>query len=274
MDLDKEKLLKNLLKNKRIYDRVNKLKVPKKQLFNALPILIDMNEEKEDDQRETLTSFDLVDGSVKRISILSNFGKKNSFLDNIITQKINFIDFEMDKKFFPEENRKKLVDSFTKLIEKPFGNQKGFYIYGKTGIGKTFLMKRFAKKLAQKNKKVGFINISNLVSTLKSYFNKENGYEHIILMLKKVEYLFIDDIGSENITSWFRDEILFSILNDRMEKRNITFFASNFSINNLENVEAKTSNQKFLDKNKSERLITRIKALSNEIHLIGSNKRY
>ena len=273
MKLDKEKLLKNLLKNKRISNRVNKLKLSKKQLFDVLPILIDMNEEKESDQRETLTSFDLIDGNIKRISVLSSLGKKNSFLNNIITQKINFIDFETDKKFFLEENRKKLVENFSKLIEKPSNEQKGFYIYGKIGIGKTFLMKRFAKKLAQKNKKVGFINLSNLVSTLKSYFNKENGYEHIISMLKKVEYLFIDDIGSENITSWFRDEILFSILNDRMEKRNITFFSSNFSISKLQSIEGKTSNQKFLDKNKSERLISRIKALANEINLTGSNKR-
>lgn len=274
MNLDKESLLKKLLKNKRISNQVNKLKLSKEQLFYALPILIDMNEEKDDDQNETLTSFDLINGDVKRISILSKFGKKNFFLNNIITQKINFVDFEVDKKFFQEENRKKIVSSFSKLIEKPFSEQKGFYIYGKTGIGKTFLMKRFAKKLAEKDKKVGFINISNLVSTLKSYFNKENGYDHIILMLKKVEYLFIDDIGSENITSWFRDEILFSILNERMEKRNVTFFSSNFSIKKLKIIQAKTSNQKILDENKSERLITRIKALSNEIHLTGSNKRY
>ena len=273
MNLNKDLLLKKLLKNKRISSKANQLKLSKKQLFNILPILIDMNEEKEDNVRETFTSFDLIDEKIKRVSVLSEFGKKKSFLNNVVTQNINFVDFEIEKKFFQEENRKKLVSSFSKLIEQPFSNQKGFYVYGKTGIGKTFLMKRFAKKLAEKNKKVGFINISNLVSTLKSYFNKESGYDHVLSILKKVEYLFIDDIGSENITSWFRDEILFLILNDRMEKGNVTFFSSNFSIKKLESIQAKTSNQKVLDKNKSERLITRIKALSTEIHLIGSNKR-
>ncbi len=274
MILDVEKILKNLLKNKKISNRVEELDLNKKQLIDAIPILIDMNEEKEDNIKKTLTSFNLINGKVKRIVVLSKYGKKIQYSNNVVTQKINPIDFEEKNIFYREENRKILINSFAEILKKPFEKQKGLYIYGKPGIGKTFIMKRFVKTLAQKNNKVGFINVSNLVSNVKRSFNEENTYHKTLSILKEVNYLFIDDIGSEIISSWFRDEILFSILNERVEKNKVTFFSSNYSISNLQKLEAKTSNQKYLDINKSIKLISKIKALSIEIHLKGVNKRY
>jgi DNA replication protein DnaC len=53
--------------------------------------------------------------------------------------------------------------------------------------------------LARKNCTVGFINTSELVSYLKSNFGTDR-ISTIINTLKSVEYLFIDDIGAENIS--------------------------------------------------------------------------
>ena len=45
---------------------------------------------------------------------------------------------------------------------------------------------------------------------------------------------FIDDIGAETTTSWGRDEVLGTILQYRMQEGLVTFFTSNFTMDELE----------------------------------------
>ena len=85
------------------------------------------------------------------------------------------------------------------------------------------------------------------------------------------DVLLIDDIGAENNSAWARDEVLGTILQYRMDNDLTTFFTSNFTIEELENVLSETS--KGTDEIKARRIIERIKYLTIEEKLISKNKR-
>ena len=85
------------------------------------------------------------------------------------------------------------------------------------------------------------------------------------------DILLLDDIGAENNSPWSRDEVLGTILQYRMDNNLITFFTSNFTINELETILSETS--KGTDIIKAKRIIERIKSLTNEFTLISKDKR-
>ncbi|NLC48473.1 MAG: hypothetical protein GX758_03850, partial [Tenericutes bacterium] len=76
---------------------------------------------------------------------------------------------------------------------------------------------------------------------------------------------------AENNTSWSRDEVLSTILQYRMDNDLTTFFTSNFTIDELENLLAETS--KGADLIKARRIVERIRFLTIEEKLISKNKR-
>ena len=74
------------------------------------------------------------------------------------------------------------------------------------------------------------------------------------------------------MTEWSRDEVLGTILQYRMQEGLVTFFTSNFSIKDLE--EHFSVSSKGIEKVKAQRIIERIKYLTEEMTLISENKRY
>ncbi len=274
MAFNKQELIEKLLLNKKIMERVSELNLSKEQIDEALPIMIDMNSQVEDETSLYLISFYVTPtGAVKRMEVLSEIGKKISFKDNIVTNELFPVDFLETEDYFKDDERKTLVKSFAKFLQEPQPT-KGLYIYGDMGIGKSFTIKRFAKKIAEQGHKVGIVNLPDLVAKVKGSFNLNERYEQITNMLRGAEFLFIDDIGAEAISTWFRDEFLFGILNSRMDDKKVTFFSSNYNIQDLEKIESRTPNMKYRDFDKAKRLINRIQALATPIHLKGKNKRF
>ena len=272
-NFDEAKILKGLLKNPRIQSRVSELKLTQEQMVDAIPVMIDMDNQDEKTAEYLISFYITRGGSVKRVELLSDVGKKRSFLRNVVTSKIYPVSFDLTQEFDKVVNRKEIVNGFVKYL-KDDGYEKGMYIYGPMGVGKTFILKKFARKLAEKGKKVGFISVPDLVSKVKGTFDSNAKYETLAQTLKTVEYLFVDDIGAEVVSSWFRDEFLFSILNERMNKKLVTFFTSNYTFEQLEKAEAKTARQKYQDFDKASRLIDRVKTLSDPYVLKGKNRRY
>ena len=100
----------------------------------------------------------------------------------------------------------------------------------------------------------------------------DNEYrQDMIGHLRFSEVLVLDDIGSEAITPWTRDEILFPILDYRMNHELKTYFTSNYTLEELE--------QHYCLRDKengyvaSLRLMERIKALSTPVSLLGKSRR-
>ena len=83
--------------------------------------------------------------------------------------------------------------------------------------------------------------------------------------------MLLDDIGAEAESNWSRDEILGPILQYRMDQNIPTFFTSNLSLKELEEVLAITNSG--VDKVKARRIIERIKQLTNSLELISKNRR-
>ena len=87
----------------------------------------------------------------------------------------------------------------------------------------------------------------------------------------KSPLLLIDDIGAERLTDWARDEILGTILQYRMDNKLPTFFTSNLNLQELES-HLQITNASY-NKVKARRIMERINYLSEEVILIGVNRR-
>ena len=82
----------------------------------------------------------------------------------------------------------------------------------------------------------------------------------------------LDDIGSESMTSWMRDEVLGRILNYRMHQGLPTFFTSNLDYEQLRHHYSYTQKGE-VEEIKGARILERIKALSVPVAITGTNYR-
>lgn len=207
--------------------------------------------------------------------VLCRYGKekaeKEAYLANIV---VNYGSMEMKHQQFSSlllnEESSEYVLCVKELL-KAIQNEQGIYLCGKPGVGKTYLMNCVANKYAHDGRKVALIHSASFISDLKMKMSEGNN-DAFLNILKKVDVLFIDDIGGENVTAWSRDEIFMPLLNDRMEKNRLTFFTSNYNFDELEDhfaIDAKGNK----DVIKANRLMERIKALSDEKVLKGKNRR-
>ena len=149
---------------------------------------------------------------------------------------------------------------------------KALYLTGSFGSGKTYLISALFNELAKQNISSVIVYFPEFLRTLKSSFNDiENSYNERFNYVKNAKLLLIDDIGAENLTTWGRDEILGTILQYRMQENLPTFFTSNLNMKELEEHLSITTSSS--DKVKARRTIERIKYLTDEMTLIGINRR-
>lgn len=146
--------------------------------------------------------------------------------------------------------------------------KKGLYIYGESGVGKTFTVNAFANSMASKshNKKVSILYMPEIPKLIMSTFNNHQKREEVDQLVEKItnsDLLILDDIGAENATDWFYTGFLLSLLNARCGfKDKITLFTSNLSLKELEKKYIQSC--KKIDKSQTvNRVIDRIKSLSN-----------
>lgn len=154
--------------------------------------------------------------------------------------------------------------------------QKGLYLTGSFGSGKTYLICAMLNELSRKGVDITIVYYPELLRSLKETFslkerNIESDFAARMNKLKKVSILFIDDIGAEAVSSWSRDEILSTILQYRMDASLPTFFTSNLNIEELEVHLSSTKGE--IDKVKARRIIERIKQLTETLELISKNRR-
>lgn len=169
------------------------------------------------------------------------------------------------------DDRKYLLANILDIIKSP--KNKGIYLYGAAGIGKSYIFMALLNALIDKYQKpCAFISYPDFVIELKMAMNDNDRFKAMIDKLKYVEVLVLDDVGAENISSWNRDEILFPILNYRMSSNLLTFMTSNKSLEELEKSYSITKNSD--EPLKAKRLLERIKTLMNEVYLVGNNRRY
>ncbi|MCU9533004.1 primosomal protein DnaI [Streptococcus sp. CSL10205-OR2] len=180
---------------------------------------------------------------------------------------INFDDIILD-----DVKRMPIFEAVVDFVRQyPKTNQKGLYLYGDMGVGKSYLMAAMARELSeQKQVSTTLIHFPSFTIDVKNAINTGTVKEEIDTV-KKAEVLILDDIGAEQSTSWIRDEVLQVILQYRMLEELPTFFTSNYS---LEDLEKKLAKMKTGDETwQAKRVMERIRFLAKEVHLEGENRR-
>ncbi|MBR4231499.1 MAG: primosomal protein DnaI [Bacilli bacterium] len=146
---------------------------------------------------------------------------------------------------------------------------KGLYLHGSFGGGKTFLLAALLNELKEKKNAIfEIVYFPELLRNLKDNFNLVDSK---VSYLANVEILLIDDIGAEKVSEWGRDEVLATILQTRMNNHMTTFFTSNLTIEELEKHLGNSKDS--LDIVKARRIIERIKQLTEDFELITVNHR-
>lgn len=146
---------------------------------------------------------------------------------------------------------------------------KGIYLYGSFGVGKSYLIAALFNELAKKGIKSTVIHVPEMLRNLKESFSSD--YSERFSSLKTAPLLLLDDIGAEYLTVWGRDEVLEPLLHYRMTEDLPTFFTSNLSLEDLET--HFILNKTAVDKINAQRLIERIKKLADPVQLISKNMR-
>lgn len=169
--------------------------------------------------------------------------------------------------------RLEAVDRATQFVENydQNGSAKGLYLYGKFGVGKSFLLGAVANELAKKKVSSMIVYFPELLRELKNSIGDSTLNEKIE-MIKREPVLMIDDIGAETMTSWTRDEVLGPLLQFRMLENLPTFFSSNFDYDGLEH-HLTYSQRGEEEKMKARRILERIKYLSEPVLVDGPNRR-
>lgn len=149
-------------------------------------------------------------------------------------------------------------------------HQKGIYLTGDFGVGKTYILAGLANQVASMGKQVIFLHVPTFVAGLTSHF-EDNSLQKEIQRLANCDLLILDDIGAESLSQWSRDDVLGVILQARMDNVLPTFFSSNFDMEKLEAHFAETKNA--IDPVKAARLMQRIRFLAQEVVVSGPNRR-
>ncbi|MBC6382255.1 primosomal protein DnaI [Lactiplantibacillus plantarum] len=180
------------------------------------------------------------------------------------------------KSFIREDSRNAALLSaiqFTNhYIEKPRDFHKGIYIYGALGIGKTYLLGAMANRLAHNGFQTTMIHFPSFAAEMKESISNSTFGEKTNA-IKRAPILMIDDIGADSSSTWIRDDVLGVILEYRMQEELPTCFTSNFSMEELQKGYLTISVRGDEEPIKAQRIIERIKFLSEEVQMTGENRR-
>lgn len=149
--------------------------------------------------------------------------------------------------------------------------ERGFYIYGPFGTGKSFILGALANELANRQIRTVVVYVPEFLREMKQSIQNQTLNEKIDFV-KKAKVLMLDDFGAESMSAWARDEVLGTILQYRMAEKLPTFITSNFNFDELEHHLTYTQRGE-KEEVKAARIMERIKMISKPIQLKGKNRR-
>ena len=123
-----------------------------------------------------------------------------------------------------------VAQNFVNTFGKEFHN---LFLYGDTGVGKTFLSNCIAKELIDKSFSVIYFSAFELFDTLaKSKFDKDADADEMNEHIFNCDLLIIDDLGTELANS-FTVSQLFLCLNERLLREKSTIISTNLTLDSL-----------------------------------------
>lgn len=149
---------------------------------------------------------------------------------------------DMKLNIYDANNRQLVVDACNLVktwldnLDEMSKQGRGLYIYSKTkGSGKTRLATSLANELIYEyGKVVKFATSMQILNAIKSSWNgdERDGENSLLKDLSTVQYLFIDDFGTESVKDWI-EEKFYHIINNRYVDRKVTIITSNYDIESL-----------------------------------------
>lgn len=143
-------------------------------------------------------------------------------------------DMSVDKSF---QNTMQRCKKFCEISDEVLVNGYGMYIYGASGVGKTHLTACMCNELISQCRQCLFTNFFEISKMIRSTFNRNSDSEATIKKISKVDFLFLDDLGTERLKKgnedmWLQEQV-YDIINARYNNRKPTIFTSNYSLNEL-----------------------------------------
>lgn len=129
---------------------------------------------------------------------------------------------------------KKYCEIAPTVLEKGYG----IYLFGSKGTGKTHITACMVNALVEQCYTALCTNFSEISKKIRSTFNGGSETEaDFIRRLVDIDFLFIDDFGTEKVTKgdedlWLQEKI-FEILNKRYNENRPVIFTSNYSLREL-----------------------------------------
>ena len=104
---------------------------------------------------------------------------------------------------------------------------RGLYIHGGVGAGKTHAASAMARLFAEAGYEVAFTTAKGMLERVKATFD-EGGTEAAVARYAKCDVLVLDDLGKEDATEWSVGTV-FSVLDTRYEDMRPTIVTSNYA---------------------------------------------
>lgn len=143
----------------------------------------------------------------------------------------------------------------------------GIYMYGPKGTGKTHLTACIANELMSKYYSVLYTNFTEISKTIRGSFGSRNESEAAFMnKLANIDFLFIDDFGTELVTKdgedlWLQEKI-FEVINKRYNNNKPIIFTSNYSLVEM-----------IKDRGLAEKTVDRISEMCETMKLEGKSYR-
>ncbi|NOQ50579.1 MAG: AAA family ATPase [Mycoplasmataceae bacterium] len=222
----------------RLYDEIIKNNITDKEILDNATVILKALEDKNNDELEYKLIIQIIDkkhlesvyapfspAAIKKekVNLLSR-----NFLIPYIADEYYLLD---GTKHVDWTKEKEGVLNWLKELGNSTNDFNGVWIYGKQGVGKTYMAMAILNKLVSLGKTGAFLPFSDFILRMHSSVLKID--EHVFDLIKPAKYadvLVIDDIGKEKITQWTRDSILVNILDYRIANKKLTIFTSNWSI--------------------------------------------
>ena len=128
------------------------------------------------------------------------------------------------------ESARNAYDKAWDLIEKFREEAGNLFIYGETGVGKTYLTHCIAKELLDRSFFVLYFTSFDLFDLLsKNAFEKDSESADMAAFVYDCDLLIIDDLGTE-LTNSFVSSQLFCCINERIMNKKSTIISTNLTL--------------------------------------------
>ena len=131
----------------------------------------------------------------------------------------------------------KRCKKYCEIADEALKHGYGIYMFGDSGTGKTHLTACICNELISQYRQCLFTNFLEIAKLIRATWNNNTDAEAVIKRICEIDFLFLDDIGTEILKkngedNWLQEQV-FDIINKRYNNKLPTIFSSNYSLNEL-----------------------------------------